>query len=422
MSGRIAIVAPRGRDAAVIAAILGSGGLEAFATSIHELLDGVATNAFDAAILVQDALAGVSLATIREAVNRQPAWSDFPFVLLTSGDADTVRLHISGALGNVTQVERPVRAATLLNCAQSALRARVRQHQMRSMLEQQRKAELEISTFAQNLEQRVSERTAELNESHVRLEREMRERADAEAKLRQLQATLIHVSRLSAANTMASTIAHELNQPLAAAVNYLRGAHRLLHASGAPSEAVDAVDAAARNVHRAGDIIRHLRGLVSNAPMARNSESLRAMIEDAKSLVLLGRIAEGVVCTTTIDDGADVVFVDRIQVGQVFVNVLRNAVEAMDGRPQREIRIVAAPSGKQVRVSVSDTGPGFGGVPSDLSQSSFVSTKANGLGIGLSICRTIIEANGGAFEIANGAAGGAEVSFTLPVVRGGGTA
>jgi C4-dicarboxylate-specific signal transduction histidine kinase len=417
VSKRIAVIAPRGRDAPVITATLQAASLDVAITTLDRLLASLAGNDFGAALLTQEALTGVSPAAVREAVAMQPSWSDFPFVLLTSPLLEQGPMRIADALGNVMQVERPVRPATLVNCARSALRARLRQHEMRSMLAQQAAAEREISELAQSLERRVSERTAELQDANAQLEHEMREREDAQAKLRQAQAALIHVSRVSAANTMAATIAHELNQPLAATVNYLRGAERLLRGAGAPEPALEAVGAAARNTHRAGEIIRHLRDLVSNAPLKRQRESLRAMIEDARRLVLLDPAFAGVRCDIALAEGCDAVLVDRVQVEQVLVNLIRNAAEAMAALPVRRIRIDAARDAAQVRVRVRDEGPGFEEVPSDLSIPSFASTKPNGLGIGLSICRTIVEANDGVLTAGNDPAGGAVVTFTLPVAR-----
>jgi two-component system sensor kinase FixL len=212
---------------------------------------------------------------------------------------------------------------------------------------------------------------------------------------------------------MASTIAHELNQPLAATVNYLRGAERLLQKSGGDPAAMQAVNAAASNAHRAGAIIRHLRAMVSNAPVTRMNEPLTEMIDDARHIGLLGLRTDATSFDITIADDANLVLVDRIQVEQVFVNLFRNSLEAMSGS-HRFIRVSSERQRDHVKVTLQDNGPGFTAIPKELSPTAFSSTKDDGLGIGLSICRTIIEANGGTLEIANAVEGGALITFTLP--------
>ncbi len=417
MSKRIAVIAPKGRDAEVIVTILRSASLDAVATSLDVLLPALAFNEFGAAVLTQEALVGLSISLAGESIRQQPPWSDFPFVLLTTPDGDRARIQLASVLGNVTQVERPVLPTTLINSAQSALRARLRQHEMRDLLTQQIQAEKQISDFAHALEMRVQARTLELEQANLQLEEEIREKEEAEAKLQDVQAKLIRVSRISAANTMASTIAHELNQPLAATVNYLRGAERLLQKSGGDERIMQAVNAAASNAHRAGSIIRHLRAMVSNAPVTRMNEPLTDMIDDARHIGLLGLAAETATFQLEIANEANFVFVDRIQIEQVFVNLFRNSLEAMAGAIKC-ITVTSALDGSNVRVMLRDTGPGFADIPSDLTPTAFSSTKLDGLGIGLSICRTIIEANGGTLSVANAQQGGALVTFTLPASGG----
>ena len=413
MSKRIAVIAPKGRDAEVIVTILRSAALDATRTSLDELLPALERNDYGAAILTQEALMGLSLTLAAESVRRQPPWSDFPFVLLTTPDGDGARIQLASVLGNVTQVERPVLPTTLINCAQSAIRARLRQHEMRDLLEQQVRAEQQISELAQGLEKRVQARTLELEKANTQLAEEIREKEEAEAKLQDVQSKLIRVSRVSAANTMASTIAHELNQPLAATVNYLRGAERLLQKSGGDQSILQAVNAAASNAHRAGAIIRHLRAMVSNAPVTRMKEPLTEMIDDARHIGLLGLPTDATTFEVTIADNANLVVVDRIQIEQVFVNLFRNSLEAMSGA-DRFVKITSERDGDLVKVRLQDNGPSFTAIPSELSPTAFSSTKIDGLGIGLSICRTIIEANAGTLEVANAEQGGALITFTLP--------
>jgi C4-dicarboxylate-specific signal transduction histidine kinase len=413
VSRRIAIIAPKGRDAEVIVTILRQADIDAVATTLEILLPALARNEFGAAVLTQEALAGLSISLAAESVRRQPPWSDFPFILLMTPAGDRARIQLASVLGNVTQVERPVLPTTLINSAQSALRARLRQHEMRDLLDERTKAQMQISELAQSLEERVKTRTQELEKANIQLGAEIREKEEAEAKLQDVQAKLIRVSRISAANTMATTIAHELNQPLAATVNYLRGAERLLQKSGGDQQIMQALNAAASNAHRAGAIIRHLRAMVSNAPVTRVPEPLTEMINDARHIGLLGLAAESTTFEVNIPPDANLVVVDRIQVEQVFVNLFRNSLEAMTSA-NGCINVTSAQDGGNIKVVLKDNGPGFDPVPYDLSPTAFSSTKLDGLGIGLSICRTIIEANGGTLSVANGEQGGALIAFTLP--------
>lgn len=248
------------------------------------------------------------------------------------------------------------------------------------------------------------------------LEREMAQRLEAELRLRTVQGQLIHVSRLNAMNTLGSAIAHELNQPLAAILNYMRGAERLLgRVPDVPEDLLDAVRAAAGNAHRAGLVIRRLRDLVQHQPVARRPGSLDAMAGEARALALINSPLRAVECRIDIPAAADGVIVDAIQIQQVLINLIRNAADAMEHSPERVITVAARQiSAGRVQVAVTDTGPG---VPADFvieQVAPFRSSKPEGLGIGLSICRTIIEDHGGKLQVANGATGGAVVSFDLP--------
>ncbi|HLL59276.1 MAG TPA: PAS domain-containing protein, partial [Allosphingosinicella sp.] len=242
-----------------------------------------------------------------------------------------------------------------------------------------------------------------------------RRRADAE--LRQMQAELIHVSRLSAMGTMASTLAHEINQPLTAVTNYVLGSRRLLEGDRkeAIPQVLEALEAAESASLRAGQIVRKLRELVSRGNVSPGPEELPKLIEDASLIAFVDEHLHGVTHRTDLDPKAIWVDVDRIQIQQVLINLIRNAVEAMENQPRREvtIRTRAAPNA-MVEVSVADTGSG---IPADVREalfSPFKSTKADGMGIGLSISRTIVEAHRGNIWAEDSDGGGAVFRFTLP--------
>jgi len=234
--------------------------------------------------------------------------------------------------------------------------------------------------------------------------------------LDRLQTHVAHLSRVEAMNAMAATLAHELNQPLTAASNYLVGSRRRLK-SGTAQEVEQGMIAAENQVHLAANIIRRVREMVVNQPKAVASVSLSRVIDDAVALAAPAGLFPRLRLTKELAADARGVKGDRIQVQQVLVNLIRNACDATDGRPDPEIVISARrDEAGSVTVRVADNGSGFS-QPEQDRFSPFASTKNSGLGLGLSISRTIIEAHGGRIWTENGESGGASVSFTLPAPR-----
>lgn len=236
----------------------------------------------------------------------------------------------------------------------------------------------------------------------------------SELQLKELQSELIHVSRVSAMGTMASTLAHELNQPLTAIANYLEGARDLLdHPDDETLGMVrEALSEGAKEALRAGHIVRRLRDFVARGEVERKVENLPHMIEEAARLALIGASERGVRALFDLDRSVDAVVVDRVQIQQVLVNLLRNAAEALRDRPVRDITVSTgrAPN-DMVRVAVADTGPGI--TPGIELFQAFASTKEHGMGLGLSICRTIVEAHGGRIWAEPRPGGGTIFQFTL---------
>ena len=247
--------------------------------------------------------------------------------------------------------------------------------------------------------------------------RDLTEHQQTEARLQELQSELVHVSRLSAMGEMASALAHELNQPLAAISNYMKGSRRLLAGSTDPNagKIENAMDRAAEQALRAGQIIRRLRDFVSRGESEKRVESLSKLIEEAGALGLAGARDQNVQLRFNLDPQADLVLADRVQIQQVLVNLFRNALEAMDLSPRRELIVSNAKVvDDMIEVAVSDTGTGFqDDVIPNLFQT-FFTTKETGMGVGLSISRSIIEAHGGRMSAENNAAEGATFRFTLP--------
>jgi two-component system sensor kinase FixL len=246
--------------------------------------------------------------------------------------------------------------------------------------------------------------------------RDLSERQVAEARLQELQAELVHISRLTAMGEMASTLAHELNQPLTAIANYLKGSRRLLADSADPAapQLRGAMEKATEQAIRAGQIIRRLRDFVSRGETERRVEHLAKLIEEASALALVGAKEHGIRVTFRLDPQADMVLADRVQIQQVLLNLMRNAVDAMVDADRRELTVSSRALPEDlVEIAVADTGPGIAPEIAGQLFQPFVTTKREGMGVGLSISSTIVEAHGGRIWAEPNEGGGTVFRFTL---------
>jgi two-component system sensor kinase FixL len=248
--------------------------------------------------------------------------------------------------------------------------------------------------------------------------RDLTERQQTRARLQELQDELLHVSRLRSMGEMAAAIAHELNQPLTASANYVAAALRLIDGSQPDLARIrQALSLASSQTLRSGEIIRRLRAFVERGETARHPEQVDALVEEASALALVGLGDRGVTVRFARDPNLPSVVADRVQVQQVLLNLLRNAVEAMETSTVRELTLGTARWDSMVAVSVADTGSGIPpAIEAQLFQP-FVTTKSAGMGIGLSVCRAIIEAHGGRLWVEPNPGGGTVFRFTLPVAQ-----
>jgi two-component system sensor kinase FixL len=255
-------------------------------------------------------------------------------------------------------------------------------------------------------------------EHYTLVARDITSRRDAEARDRQRQAQLAHVSRVSLAGEMAAGLAHELSQPLTAILAYARGCLRLLVGS-VPEPALlrEGVVEVVQQAERAGDVLDRLREFVRGGEFRRAPTEIRPLIEAAVSLTRTEATQQEVEIEAKVDPALPVVLADPVQIEQVLLNLLRNAMEAMEAAStqQRLIIIEARRNGKHaIEVSVADTGPGIAAEMTQTIFEPFTTTKLLGLGMGLSISRTIIESHRGSLRMARGVRSGAMFIFDLP--------
>jgi len=238
------------------------------------------------------------------------------------------------------------------------------------------------------------------------------ESQDRVRQLREVESELIHISRLTELGQMVSALAHEVNQPLSAIGTYVRGSLRLIQA-GDTAKAIEALHKAAEQATRASNIVERLRRFVKKDESHRTADDLHATIEEAAALAMLGNEAQ-VRLTMHFAPETPPVMIDRVQIAQVLLNLIRNAIEATQVAERREIAVgTRLADAGMVEVSVIDSGPGL---PAEIRAKlflPFMTTKPSGMGLGLSICRSIVDAHGGRIWVTDPPEGGTAFHFTL---------
>jgi two-component system sensor kinase FixL len=241
----------------------------------------------------------------------------------------------------------------------------------------------------------------------------------ARGRLATLEGQLGRLSRLSGMERITLNLAHELNQPLGAIANYVRAGQRLLAdpAAAEPARLADALDGALAQAAHAAQIVRSVRDYLANGETERRIEALGPLLEHGLSLALPATVAEPLRISLAPDPAARFVLVDPVQVHQVLINLIRNAVAAMAGCSRRELSIASRRRDGMVEISVADTGPGLPADLRDRAFEPFVTSRPGGTGLGLTICRLIVEAHGGTLTIDGRPEGGSVFRFTVPWVE-----
>ncbi len=239
----------------------------------------------------------------------------------------------------------------------------------------------------------------------------------AQEELRTLQAELVHLSRWNMMGMMASSLAHELNQPLTAMLNYVRAARRTVGPTPADTRSGDFLDKAIEETKRAGGIIRSLREFIDKREKSRKPEDIGAVLEDGLTLSLYVGAEGREKIETRFTPGLPQVLIDKVQIQQVLLNLVRNSLEAMKDLLDGVLLIEAVPEGPEfILVSVSDNGPG---IPPEVAArlfQPFTTTKELGMGVGLSICRSILESHGGKIWTEPNLPQGTMFRFKLPTI------
>jgi PAS domain S-box-containing protein len=251
--------------------------------------------------------------------------------------------------------------------------------------------------------------------------RDLTDRQYTEKRMQELQSELAYMSRLTAMGEIGSTLAHEVNQPLTAVAGYLKGCGMILDRMDGEHVPMlrHGIEGATEEAHRAGEVIRQLRTFVARGETDQEIEDLRKLVEEAGALALVGAKDKGVKVDFDLPHESPKVLVSRVQIQQVLLNLVRNAMEAMQEVEQRNLIIKAemADAGTTVQLSVKDTGTGIAPAIVEKLFTPFMTTKKTGMGVGLSICRTIIEAHGGKIWAESAPAEGTSFHFTLKAVK-----
>ena len=239
----------------------------------------------------------------------------------------------------------------------------------------------------------------------------------ARERIEELQSELMQVARASAVGEMGSALAHELTQPLSAVSGFVEASAVLIDESGGgiPARVREYMGQAVAQAQRAGAVIRLMREFTARGDTERSVEDINAVVEEICELAMLGTATDGIDLELSLAADLPPVLIDHVQIQQVVLNLVRNCIDALSGCESGTITVATRCGSAVVEVAVGDDGPGLSADVRDRVFEPFVSTKRDGIGIGLSICRTIVEAHGGRIAVETGTDHGTEFRFSVPV-------
>lgn len=327
-----------------------------------------------------------------------------PVIILTGSGNETVAVELmrAGAFDYMPKAE--LTPSRIAQSVRNALRVQA--------------SEAAVHQAQLELESRVIERTSELAAINQELEQEMTHRSQAEERAREHLEQLAHVARLSTLGEMAAELAHELNQPLGAIANYAHGGSKRIQSGTADLDTVQMVfDNVAEQAERAGKIIHRLRSLVARRAPEMETTDLNRLIKEVLELHSFESAQRQVTIALKLADRLPKVRVDAIQIQQVLLNLVRNSIEALSEVPaeSRDLKLITQEAGtEKLRVSVQDTGPGCSPDAFEKLFEPFFTTKERGMGMGLAICRSIIESHGGELWVVPNPGPGLTFHFTIP--------
>ena len=251
--------------------------------------------------------------------------------------------------------------------------------------------------------------------------RDLTERQQVEQRVHELQEELVHASRLASLGEITSMVAHEVNQPLSASGTYLEVARELLESEREEdrNRGLKAMEQAAAQIRRVGETVRRIREFARKKTPDLAVEDINRIIEEANAIASVGSKAKGIRTTFDLTPARPRAKVDRIQIQQVVMNLVRNAIDAMTDQERRELILRShLNEAGQIEINVIDSGAGVAEIAAKRLFTPFMTTKKDGTGLGLAICRTIVEAHGGKLWYEKSYLGGAAFKFTLPTDNG----
>lgn len=409
------VLAPRGRDAVIASTLLSEAGMIAVICADVRALQTALGDEVAFVVVAEEAMRSADLRGIAAWVTDQPPWSDLPFIVLSShADDQEATTRLSEILGNVTLLERPFKPVTFVSVARTAGKARQRQYQVRGTIEALRESQDGLIRLTESLEQRVLERTAELEKAHAAVLGEISQREQTEEKLRQSQ-------KLEMIGQLTGGVAHDFNNLLMAVVGNLE---LLRKHTSSDARATRLIDGALQGAQRGASLTQRLLAFARRQELTVAPIDLSLLVGGLKELIdrTIGRQIELI---THLPDGLPAVLADANQVELALLNLVVNARDAMPDGGRMTIAIKAAGSNGStkvfehgcLRLIVTDTGMGMTEEVLQKATEPFFSTKelGKGTGLGLSMVHGLALQLGGSFHLSSKAGEGTSAELALPI-------